>query len=215
MSNDIRVCLRFDHLNMVDPSVLFSQLLTDIRTRNALDSGEDLIFAHSCEVAKQSSKLHYHCYFAYASDKLLDSEMRAIRRILKREGYEKHLFCCQKLKRTPIMYLTYMFKDGDIQSHNLPADTVVNIEDNIEEFNALKDLPMREQLLKLYSEEIGSERDDSLRQTDAAIGSFVLKVMKQRGHNLPYPFHMKQYISHIQMNLFDMCTCEIYAKIYQ
>ncbi len=223
MSNKITICLRFDHLSMVDPSNLFYDILSDIIKRNNLDSGEDLIYAQSREISKESSKLHYHCYFTYASDKKQDSEMRAIRRILKNEGYQKHLFCCQKLKRKALMYLTYMFKDGDILSNNLDSETLVTIEDNIAEFDALKALPMREQLEKLYKEEVDElnklrqegEDEDALLQTDEYIGGFIIKEFKRRGHPMPYPFHMKQYITHIQMTLFNMCHAEIYERLYK
>lgn len=226
------ICLRFDHLGMVDPLELFSTIKRDLNDSYTPDIDNPLITKEGCficyalseEYAKTTNKLHYHAYLQYYSENMIDSEMRRLRRFFKNEGYEKHLFCVQKLKRRKIMYLTYMFKDGNILSHNLSQDEHETVLQNIDQFNELKALPMREQLEIKYLEVITSQNedvedyniiDDALAQTDAAIGSFIIKEFCDRGHQLPYPFHMKQYISHIQLTLFKMCPCEIWQKVYK
>ncbi len=117
-----------------------------------------------------------------------------------------------------------MFKDGKVLTHNLGQEEHEIVLHNIDQFNELRALPMREQLEIKYLEVFTSQNegvegyniiDDAHSQTDAAIGSFIIKEFCDRGHQLPYPFHMKQYISHIQITLFKMCSCEIWQKVYQ
>ncbi len=122
-----KICIRFDYLDFIDthPKDIMSYIIEHYAPQK---------FCWSEEVSKETSKLHYHGYVCIDSDKKLDSTMRSIRRYLKSIGYSAHLFCVQKLKRTEIMYLTYMCKDGKVLENNLSDNEKDKIEYNITQF---------------------------------------------------------------------------------